>query len=259
MPGYDYNQSWFCTADCPPGWPGWRWDQARAASLGRAYNYPHQSSVYLAMYLVAANYDGIKTLKPARWYLMRAYKTITAMFEQASWYAQQGLMDGTNFRTILIALRDEGMLAEAKEVENFMRTRTLIGVDNRCRYYAPPGKPIGDRGTEYGGCHWYMEANRSIPWAKQTGLPAAGSEFSWDTTGQEEAYVWGAWFSRESLLAAKLATSALDQILAFTPLVPNWAWHGSSYGIGQRTPCTPNFCGIGSLISSPLYHRRLLK
>eukprot|EP00966_Prymnesium_polylepis_P281538 6505266-Prymnesium_polylepis.1 len=22
MPGYDYNASWFCTAGCPPGWPG---------------------------------------------------------------------------------------------------------------------------------------------------------------------------------------------------------------------------------------------
>jgi hypothetical protein len=35
MPGYDYNPLWFCTKDCPPGWPGWRWDQPRAASLGR--------------------------------------------------------------------------------------------------------------------------------------------------------------------------------------------------------------------------------
>jgi hypothetical protein len=36
MPGYDYNSSWFCTKpNCPPGWPGWRWDQPRAASLGR--------------------------------------------------------------------------------------------------------------------------------------------------------------------------------------------------------------------------------
>ena len=36
------------------------------------------------MYLVAANYDGLTTLKPARWYLTRAYKTIVAMYYQAS-------------------------------------------------------------------------------------------------------------------------------------------------------------------------------
>ena len=53
MPGYDYDPRWFCEQrsppDCPPGWPGWRWDQARSASLGRAYNYAHQSAVYLFM------------------------------------------------------------------------------------------------------------------------------------------------------------------------------------------------------------------
>ena len=180
MPGYDYNASWFCTHDCPPGWPGWRWDQARGASLGRAYNYPHQSSVYLAMYarhgqsgrlgrgtaghrrliwrhlkawggpphtwgealllrshreavalppeaadvvifrrvdqcryLAARNYDGLATAQPPLWYLTRAYKTVVAMCYQASWYCHQGLMDGTSFRTTLLALRDEGMAAEA--------------------------------------------------------------------------------------------------------------------------------------------------
>lgn len=56
MPGYAYDRRWFCdldkTKDCPPGWPGWRWDQARGASLGRAYNYAHVSSSYLGMYSI---------------------------------------------------------------------------------------------------------------------------------------------------------------------------------------------------------------
>ena len=42
-------------------------------------------------------------------------------------------MDGTNFRTILLALRDEGMHAEAEVVEGIMRNRTLLGVENQCR------------------------------------------------------------------------------------------------------------------------------
>jgi hypothetical protein len=87
---YDYDWRWFCdqegTTPCPPGWPGWRWDQGRAASLGRAYNYPHQSSVYLAMYLALANYDLLKATHEPRWYLNRAYKTIVAMAYQACWY-----------------------------------------------------------------------------------------------------------------------------------------------------------------------------
>eukprot|EP00966_Prymnesium_polylepis_P277983 6422776-Prymnesium_polylepis.1 len=68
---------------------------------------------------------------------------------------------------------------------------------------------------------WYLEANRTTAWAAQTGLPGAGSEFAWDTTGQEEAYIWGAWFGQNgSAPAAALAASALGQILAYTPLVP---------------------------------------
>lgn len=65
MPGYDYDERWFCdkdtTKDCPSGWPGWRWDQARAASLGRAYNYAHVSSSYLG---VCAAVELIETEKP---------------------------------------------------------------------------------------------------------------------------------------------------------------------------------------------------
>ena len=142
-----------------------------------------------------------------------------------------------------------------------------------------PGQPITDRGPAYPGCHWYLAENTTTPWVAQTGLPGAGSEFAWDTTGQEEAYIWGAWFAngsksgsksggsghvgggsgkghggkehgakketgdreargraaatKEESAAAKLAESALAQILAYTPLVPNWAWHGSAYGMGD--------------------------
>ena len=77
MPGYDYNASWFCTADCPPGWPGWRWDQARGASLGRAYNYAHVSSVYLGMYLAAANYEVTLTLTLTRTLTLTLTPTLT--------------------------------------------------------------------------------------------------------------------------------------------------------------------------------------
>jgi len=190
----------------------------------------------------AACYDKLPTLKPRVWYLTRAFKTIVAMAYQASWYSHQGLMDGTNFWTILIALQNEGMTEEAAEVIEIMKARAITGVRNQCRFYScQPGDDstecklaksttngIVDRGNDKPGCHWYLEQNITSPWIEQTGLPGAGSEFAWDTTGQEEAYIWGAYFN-----ASALAASALNQILAYTPLVPNWAYHGSAYGGGD--------------------------
>jgi hypothetical protein len=252
MLGYDYDARWFCNrppangSDCPPHWPTGGWDQARGASLGRAYNYAHVSSTYLGMYQ-AAVYDKLKTIKPRLWYLERAYKTIVAMSYQASWYSSKGLMDGTNFWTILIALEDEGLTKEASLVREIMENRTVTGVHNTCRFYGCPRDDVSaqcnatrketinmshygyvDRGNDKPGCHWYLKENVSSPWANQTGLPGAGSEFGWDTTGQEEAYIWGAYFN-----VTELAQAALNQILAYTPLVPNWAWHGSAISVGD--------------------------
>ena len=321
MPGYDYNPNWFCgtptskVKKCPPGWPGWRWDQSRGASLGRAYNYAHVSSCWLAAYQASRN-DLVQLSHNRTWYLQRAAKTVVAMSYQASWYSHQGLMDGTNFWTILQALKDEGMVAEFKQIEGIMRNRTLTGVHNQCRctykgakranepksritwhphvlrpfshplassrilshtlahshtlsrtlahsrarsfvpsrtfspsYHSfplpipprPPrrssvyvnGSTISDLGNDRPGCHWYLHENVTQPWANQTGLPGAGSEFAWDTTGQEEGYIWGAYFAKESPKAKALALSSLNQILAYTPLVANFAWHGSAYGMGD--------------------------
>lgn len=140
----------------------------------------------------AARYDKLQTFHPRQWYLTRAYKTIVAMSYQASWYSHQGLMDGTNFWSILLALEDEGMKDEASVVREIMSNRTLTGVHNQCRFYAcQPGdlsiecevaknttNGIVDRGRDKPGCHWYLQQNVTTPWAKQTGLPGAGSEFA---------------------------------------------------------------------------------
>jgi hypothetical protein len=85
------------------------------------------------MYMALRGYDKLQTVAahPAKWYLNRAYKTIVGMWNQASWYSHQGLMDGTNFRTILYALQDEGMAIEAADVTDMMRNRTLVGVTNK--------------------------------------------------------------------------------------------------------------------------------
>ena len=44
-----------------------------------------------------------------------------------------------------------------------------------------------------------------------------GSEFSWDSTGQEEAYIWGRYFNQ-----SHLADTVLNAILAYDPSIPSW-------------------------------------
>ena len=125
------------------------------------------------------------------------------MSYQASWYSHQGLMDGTNFWTILLALEDEGMKEEAAVVREIMSNRTLTGVHNQCRFYAcQPGdlsrecevaknstNGIVDRGNDKPGCHWYLEQNVDT-WVKQTGLPGAESEFAYVTLSSVRAVLF---------------------------------------------------------------------
>ena len=40
--------------------------------------------------------------------------------------------------------------------------------------------------------------------------------------------MWGTYFN-----ATSLADSALNQILAYTPIALNFAWHGSAFGYGD--------------------------
>lgn len=55
-----------------------------------------------------------------------------------------------------------------------------------------------------------------------------GSEFNFDTTGQEEVYIW---LQRYGYYAA--ANRTLDAVLAYMRLIPNWAWHGGARSIGD--------------------------
>lgn len=68
MPGYSYARSSFA---------GWIWNRTRAVeSLGRAYNYPHQTAVYHSMYRLLRDNDLLPSQRPALWYLRQAAFTI---------------------------------------------------------------------------------------------------------------------------------------------------------------------------------------
>eukprot|EP01062_Namystynia_karyoxenos_P073105 TRINITY_DN69953_c0_g1_i1.p1 TRINITY_DN69953_c0_g1~~TRINITY_DN69953_c0_g1_i1.p1 ORF type:complete len:1162 (+),score=302.99 TRINITY_DN69953_c0_g1_i1:74-3559(+) len=160
----------------------------------RTFNVPHQVASYYAMYLVARNHPGISTVQDWRWYLERAANTTIAMGVPGT-----GLMDGTVFREVLVALQREGLGALAAAVDATMRQRVF--------------------GSGSGG--WNAA---EFPY---------GSEFNWDTTGQEECAVWGAYYNASSAQYGDLNSRVVDAILAYQPSVPNWAWHGSAEGWGD--------------------------
>ena len=106
---------------------GWTWDRARADSVGRAYNYPHQTTSYWAMYHALKDNDKLHATRNADWYLDQAANTIIGMWDQARWYSQQGLMVGSVFKDVLADLVAESHPLASK-VEQIMHSRTLTGV-----------------------------------------------------------------------------------------------------------------------------------
>jgi hypothetical protein len=145
--------------------------------------YPHQVASYWAMYHVARHYDKLTTYRPWHWYLERAAKTALRFS------CGTGVMDGTVFREVLDALKAEGtanatIAGWAAELDTHMRGRQV---------------------------HW---ARQRFPY---------GSEFAFDTTGQEEVVVWNMYYGDE--LAAK---ATVDHILSYMRSIPSWAYNGGA-------------------------------
>ena len=135
------------------------------------------------------------------------------MQKNAYWYSQQGLMAGTVFKLVLKSLQDEGHeLAPA--VQAFMWDRAMVGLTIPSGTACPHGsggacncsnctaggtgplacpsekaKTAGaDRTIVFYECDAWV--NNPFPF---------GSEFAWDSTGQEEEYVWGTYGSHSEL------------------------------------------------------------
>ncbi|GET25595.1 DUF5695 domain-containing protein [Prolixibacter sp. NT017] len=160
------------------------WPKKEAESVGRSYNYPHVTAAYWGMYRLARNYQGLVTQRSWNWYLEHAFHTAMAMVEQAPYYAQFGQMEGTVFLLVLHDLKAEGMMSEAGELEKVMKARAV---------------------------HW---DSLQYPF---------GSEMPWDSTGQEEVYMWSSYFG-----FTKKAVVTIDAILAYMPTIPHWAYNGNA-------------------------------
>ncbi|EHQ31095.1 DUF5695 domain-containing protein [Mucilaginibacter paludis] len=160
------------------------WDRKAANDVGRSYNYPHVAAAHWALYRLARYHTGLVTDKPWAWYLQNAFHTSMAMVQLAPYYAQYGQMEGTVFYLILMDLKAEGWQKEANELELAMKARAD---------------------------HW------------RTLLYPFGSEMPWDSTGQEEVYLWSDYFG----YADKAATT-INAIFAYMPTIPHWGYNGSA-------------------------------
>lgn len=160
------------------------WPKKEADSPGRSYNYPHVAAAHWVMYRLARNYVGLVSQESWETYLEHAYQTGLAMMKHAPHYAQFGQMEGTIFLMILEDLKMEKWDKQAAEFEQVMRARAE---------------------------HW---ASLNYPF---------GSEMPWDSTGQEEVYMWSRYFGFN-----ERADVTLNAILAYMPTVPHWAYNGNA-------------------------------
>ncbi|MBP8067339.1 MAG: hypothetical protein KAY27_02135, partial [Pedobacter sp.] len=160
------------------------WPKKEANSLGRSYNYPHVAAAHWVLYRLARYRTHLVTYKDWKWYLENAFQTSMAMVSKAPYYAQFGQMEGSVFLYILEDLKAEGMVQMAADLEKTMKKRAD---------------------------HW-----RSLNYP-------FGSEMPWDSTGQEEVYLWSAYFGYQDK-----ADVTLNAILGYMPTVPHWGYNGSA-------------------------------
>tara|TARA_R110000868_G_scaffold98706_2_gene271801 strand:+ start:104009 stop:106726 length:2718 start_codon:yes stop_codon:yes gene_type:complete len=160
------------------------WNHEHANDPGRSYNYPHVAAAYWTMYRLARYHKGLVDNRPWDWYLKNAYHTSIAMVEQAPHYAQFGQMEGSVFLLILEDLKNEDYNEMATNLEARMKERAD---------------------------HW-----------KALDFPF-GSEMPWDSTGQEEVYMWSDYFGY-----TYKAEVTLNAILAYMPTIPHWAYNGNA-------------------------------
>ncbi|KAA8477483.1 hypothetical protein BDE36_3085 [Arcticibacter tournemirensis] len=160
------------------------WNQKEAESVGRSYNYPHVAAAWWVLYRLARNYKGLVTKQSWNWYLENALQTSLGMVKLAPHYAQYGQMEGTIFLLILADLKAEGFIDKAAELEAAMKKRADLW-----------------KSLEY----------------------PFGSEMPWDSTGQEEVYMWSDYFGY-----TQKAEVTLNAVLAYMPTVPHWGYNGSA-------------------------------
>ena len=116
--------------------------------------------------------------------------------------ASVGFMDGTVFRELLDVLEEEVSGAPANA--------TLAGWRDALR----------------GNMAARAEAWSAVAWPY-------GSEFAYDTTGQEEVWVWLSYFANASNAYAAAANRTLEAVLGYMRHLPNAFWHAGGRSMGD--------------------------
>lgn len=195
---YNYTEANKISAPGIEGGPNFPMMERMAETTTRTFNYPHHVTTYLALYY-ASRFTTLKTYKPWDWYLMRAANT-TLKF--GSLKPGTGVMDDTTFREILRAVNEEAEADPSRK--DFAIAATNITNDMFERAVA-----------------W---SNASYPY---------GSEFSFDTTGQEAVVVWLLYFANATNGFAADAKRTVDHILSYMRSSGTWAYNGGSRSWGD--------------------------
>jgi hypothetical protein len=137
--------------DSKLNWGSWTsWNKAAAEAVNRAYNYPHVTAAYWAMYHIARNHPGLVTHHDWNWYLDHAFQTANYLGTHNNiGNSRDGLMDGSIFLLLLDDLKRENWTSQATALEAQLKG------------------------------HADEWSRRPVPF---------GSEMAWDSTGQEEIY-----------------------------------------------------------------------
>jgi hypothetical protein len=120
-------------------------------------------------------------------------------------------MDGTIFREVLRSVLEENETAYAEST----------AVKARRVGSSPTAAAATARWNELGTKLLAVQSSRAKHWS--TAMWPYGSEFSYDTTGQEEVVVWLLYFGYDA--AAK---RTVDHILSYMRSLPNWAYMGGA-------------------------------
>ena len=184
----------------------WCMTELQANATYRGFNYPHQIATYYALYRVARDHPRLAKTLPLRqtwaWYLARAGNTTVRLG-----YATLGYMDGTICREVLHALAEERDAAaddqgssDSSSLWSMLHDKIERGEKGRAAYFARTEFPYG-------------------------------SEFAYDTTGQEEVVVWQLEYPNSTgTFDATDATAkkTVDHILSYMRHLPNWAYMGGA-------------------------------
>jgi hypothetical protein len=193
---YDYKEQGKCGHVGIEGGPNWCMSESNANATYRVFNFPHHCASYYAMYRVARYHSALKPRMAWQWYLERAANT-TIKFGAP----KTGVMDGTLFREVLRSLEEEA--AEDPAAHWAAAAHTIRGnMRSRAAHFAGQQYPYG-------------------------------SEYSFDTTGQEEVVVWLSHFANKTNGWGAAAERTVDHILSYMRSSPTWPYHGGTRSWGD--------------------------